>query len=139
MRGLWLVGSMMLAAQAAGACDDGTEHVAADPGPPMTGAEADAFRLSVQYCWSVGSLSPDAQKTIVTVAFDLDREGRLVGDVTLLESAGGASEGAVASAFETARRAVVRCQGKGYPLPAEKYESWRSVVLTFDPIRGVVE
>ena len=99
----------------------------------------DAFRLSVQSCWSVGSISTDAQQTIVTVSFELGRDGRLVGNPVLVESQGGTSEAAVTSAFEAARRAIVRCQNNGFPLPPEKYEQWREVLMTFNPIQGSIQ
>ena len=118
------------------AVDDHGELV--DPGPPMTSGEVDAFRLAVQSCWSVGNISTDAQLTVVTVSFELGRDGRLVGNPVLVESQGGTSEAAVTSAFEAARRAIDRCQNNGYPLPPEKYEQWREVLFTFDPIRGEV-
>ena len=99
----------------------------------------DAFRLAVQSCWSVGSISTDAQQTIVTVSFELGRDGRLVGNPVLVESQGGASEAAVTSAFEAARRAILRCQSSGFPLPPEKYEQWRLVEMTFNPEQMVIQ
>ena len=36
-------------------------------------------------------------------------------------------------AFEAARRAVIRCGASGYHLPAEKYDQWREIEMTFDP------
>ncbi len=44
-----------------------------------------------------------------------------------------AGDGQTNSAYEAARRAILRCQGEGFPLPAEKYEQWRMQELTFDP------
>jgi len=46
------------------------------------------------------------------------------------------------AAADSARRAVIQCQNgtrfdgsvrQGYDLPANEYENWRSVHLTFDP------
>jgi hypothetical protein len=59
-----------------------------------------------------------------------------VGNPILVESQGASSEAAVTSAFEAARRAIVRCQGSGFPLPPEKYEQWREVLMTFNPTNG---
>ena len=104
---------------------------AADPGPPMTGAEKDAFRLAVQGCWVV---DPGAQAAgvTVTVVFELDRQGRVVAGPDLLTSSGG-TPGAVDAAFQSARRAITRCGRDGFALPAEKFEQWRLVEMTFDP------
>ncbi|ARO15094.1 putative CheA signal transduction histidine kinase [Ketogulonicigenium robustum] len=107
---------------------------AASPTPgaaPLTGAEQDALRVAVQGCWSVDAGAMSGQVT-VAVAFELDRSGRVVGNqVRLVESNGsGAAEQA---AFEAARRAILRCQGDGYRMPADKYESWQNIVMDFDP------
>lgn len=68
----------------------------------------------------------------VEVAFNLDRDGTVRGnDVRLLSSQGDSS--AVGTAFEAARRAILRCQG--YELPAEKYDEWEEIVITFDSSR----
>jgi hypothetical protein len=104
---------------------------AANPGPPMTGAERDAFRLAVQGCWVV---DPGAQAAgvTVTVVFELDRAGRVVSGPDLLTSSGG-TPGAVDAAFQSARRAITRCGRDGFQLPEEKFEQWRLVEMTFDP------
>ena len=109
---------------------------AADPEPvqgggvPLTGTELDAFRVSVQRCWVVDPGS-QAARVRITVAFELTREGRVAGSVERLRAEGG--DGAAAeSAFQAARRAVLRCQGDGFPLPADKYDQWRLVEMTFD-------
>ncbi|MBW7921567.1 MAG: hypothetical protein H3C51_05635 [Rubellimicrobium sp.] len=119
-----------LAAALAGAAAEPAP--AGNPGPPMTGAERDAFRLAVSGCWAVDPGSEAALVTI-TVGFELDRQGRVAGDVRLVNSSGG-SPGAVDSAFQSARRAILRCQSTtGYQLPADKYDQWRDVEMTFDP------
>ena len=48
----------------------------------------------------------------------------------------GAEGGTEASAdkmFEVARRAIARCGKAGFPLPPEKYETWKELELVFDP------
>lgn len=99
-------------------------------GPPMTGAERDSFRVSVNRCWNVDPGSVAARVT-VEVGFSLDRSGRVDGDVRLLGSDG--EQSATNIAFEAARRAILRCQSSGYQLPPDKYDQWKDVVITFDP------
>ncbi len=100
-------------------------------GPPMTGAERDSFRIAVNRCWNVDPGSVAARVT-VEVAFNLDRDGAVQGNnVRLLSSQG--DSGAVDTAFNAARRAILRCQSGGYQLPADKYDQWQEVVITFDP------
>ena len=100
-------------------------------GPPMTGAERDSFRISVNRCWNVDPGSVAARVT-VEVGFSLDRDGSVRGnEVRLISSQG--DTGAVDIAFQAARRAILRCQSGGYQLPEEKYDQWEDVVITFDP------
>jgi hypothetical protein len=73
----------------------------------------------------------------VTVAFELGRDGKVVGSVELLTHNAESSEAAT-SAYDTARRAILRCQRDGFPLPTEKYEQWRTVEMTFDPTQMVI-
>ena len=107
---------------------------AAPGGPPLTEGERDGFRLAVQDCWNVGTLSMEALQTVVTVAFELTRDGFPRTDtIQLLGSTG--SGVAEQVAFEAARSAIINCSRRtgGYQLPEEKYEQWREVELTFDP------
>lgn len=100
-------------------------------GPPMTGAERDSFRLAVNRCWNVDPGSVAARVT-VEVGFSLSPDGSVIGsEVRLLSSDG--DQSATNTAFEAARRAILRCQSGGYQLPADKYDQWKDVVITFDP------
>lgn len=100
-------------------------------GPPMTGSERDGFRVAVNACWNVDPGSVAARVT-VEVGFSLDQNGRVTGDVRLLSSDGDSS--ATETAFQAARRAILRCQTQdGYDLPADKYGQWKDVIITFDP------
>jgi hypothetical protein len=103
---------------------------AVQAGPPMTGSERDSFRIAVNSCWNVDPGSVAARVT-VEVGFTLTREGVVEGEPRLLSSSG--DQSAITTAFEAARRAILRCQRGGYQLPADKYDQWREVVITFDP------
>ena len=100
-------------------------------GPPLTGSETEGFRVAVNRCWNVDPGSQAARVT-VTVAFGLDKAGRVQGDVRQVAVDGGTS-GSQSIAFEAARRAILRCGASGYDLPADKYDQWREVEITFDP------
>ena len=103
---------------------------AVQAGPPMTGTERDSFRIAVNSCWNVDPGSV-AARVIVEIGFTLNRDGTLDGEPRLLSSDG--DQSATSTAFEAARRAILRCQRGGYQLPADKYDQWREVVITFDP------
>ena len=116
-----------LAAASGAAVNEGP----ATSGPPLTGGEEDGFRRAVSGCWVVDNGAQWASVT-VTVGFSLTQEGKVAGDVELLNFTGG-DQATARAAFEAARRAILRCQSSGYPLPADKYEHWKDVELTFDP------
>ena len=102
-------------------------------GPPLTGGEKDALRVAVGQCWNVGSLSTDALGTTVIVGMEMEQSGKPVtSSIRMVEFSGG-SEGAALLAFEAARRAIIRCGARGFPLPVEKFDEWRDIEMTFNP------
>lgn len=111
------------------------EAPAGPTGPPMTSGEKDALRISVSRCWNVGSLSSAALETTVVVAVSMSEDAKPVAStIRMLSSSGGSAESAK-QAFETARRAIIRCGASGFDLPAEKYSHWRDIEMTFNPER----
>ena len=102
-------------------------------GPPLTGGEKDALRVAVGNCWNVGSLSTEALGTTVIVGVEMEQSGRPVGSSIKLVSHSGGSAAAAQQAFEAARRAIIRCGSKGFPLPVEKFSQWRDIEMTFNP------
>ncbi|MCZ4354277.1 energy transducer TonB [Roseovarius aestuarii] len=123
-----------LAAALGGATSEPAQ-TSAPSGPPLTGGEKDALRLAVQSCWNTGSLSSDALKVTVTVAFDMAENAKPKTEtIRLIDSAGGTS-GAAQQAYEAARRAIIRCGARGFNLPVEKYASWKTVEMVFNPER----
>jgi len=102
-------------------------------GPPMTAGEKDALRVSVQQCWNVGSLSSDALRVTVTVAVSMNENGKPDNASIRMVGSEGGADGAVKQAFEAARRAIIRCGARGFPLPAEKYGEWAEIEMVFNP------
>jgi len=104
----------------------------APKGPPLTQTEEDTLRVAVQKCWVVDIGSPAANVTVV-LGMQMTPEGKVKpGSLRLVSSQGGA-DSAAKTAFQAARRAVLRCQKGGYNLPTEKYEHWREIEMTFNP------
>lgn len=98
----------------------------------MTRGERQALRLAVQSCWVV-DVGSQASNVTVTLAMQMDRDGKVVpGSLKMVGSSGG-SGAAVETAFQSARRAVLRCQKEGYDLPAAKFEQWKEIEMTFNP------
>ena len=120
-----------VAAAVAAAAASAPAASSAQAGPPMTGGEKDAFRLAVNACWNVDPGAEWARVT-VTVGFSLGQDGRVVGDVRMISASGG-NDAQTSTAFQAARRAILRCGSSGYKLPPEKYDQWQNVEITFDP------
>ncbi|MEH7828332.1 cell envelope biogenesis protein TolA [Gemmobacter denitrificans] len=100
-------------------------------GPPMSSGEKDALRVAVERCWNVGSLSTEAQRAVISIYVTIGPDKKPVATSIELAS-NSASDAAGRQAFEAARRAILRCGANGFPLPDEKYESWRELELIFD-------
>ena len=104
------------------------------PNPPEILDFPAAMREMVEQiraCWMVDPGSEAAHVT-VTVGFELGRDGKAQGEVRQIGGSGG-SDAAINTAFGAARRAILRCQQDGFRLPADKYDQWQSVEMTFDP------
>ena len=71
----------------------------------------------------------------VIVGVSMTREGKPeTASIRMLDYFDG-NDAAARKAYETARRAIIRCGANGYNLPIEKYEQWREIEMTFNPER----
>jgi len=124
----------MAAAIAAAVAEAANAPAAATPsGPPLTRGQREGLRLAVQNCWNVGALSSEALRVTVTVEVQMGRDGVPERNSVRMLSNTGGSDTAIRQAYEAARRAVLRCGGSGYDLPAESYDQWRTIEITFNP------
>lgn len=113
---------------------DGADPDAAPSGiaaSALSQDEIEGLRVAVRRCWNVGALSMEALAVTVTVGISMNRDGK-PDEPRLLGHTGG-SEAAARKAFDVARRAILRCGGNGYDLPADRYEHWREIEITFNP------
>ncbi len=106
----------------------------APAGPPLTRGEQGDFKLAIQRCWNV-DVGSEAADVTISVRFAMNSDNTVVSGSLRQISASGGSPAAQRTAFEWARRAILRCQveGGGYDLPVEKYAQWQQVVVTFNP------
>lgn len=111
--------------------DLGAGGTDAPTGPPLSSAERDGLRIAVSNCWNLGTSSTDAADTTVVVLVDMSREAKPTN--IKLVSSNGPTQDATRIAFDAARRAIILCGADGFPLPAEKYEQWREIEMTFNP------
>jgi hypothetical protein len=98
----------------------------------------DALLSQIRDCWNVPVGAPTPEKLIVQVRVFLARDGSLA-QPPLLEPqtrAAAASNPYMRTAAEAALRAVNVCEPYKL-LPADRYDSWREIVMTFDPSRMI--
>lgn len=105
---------------------------AAPSGPPLTGGEKDGFAIAVKRCWVIDPGS-EAARITVDIAFSMNPDGTVISNSLKMVRASDGSDAAVKTAYETGRRAILRCGAKGYDLPAEKYGQWQNVEISFNP------
>ncbi len=104
---------------------------AATDGPPLSQGEKDGFRVAVEGCWNRGSLSTEASRTTVSVAFSMTPDGRVDKGSMKMVGHDGGSAAAAKQAYEAARRAILRCEKGGHKLPTEKYTRWKDVITHY--------
>ena len=122
---------------AAGAADTPTPTPTPTPGlsgGQLSDGDKSGFLRQIGTCWNTGTLSTGAQNTIIDMVFDMTPDGRPVSSSVRLDGFSGGSAADAEAAFQTARRALLRCSGDtGYDLPRDQYDQWSRVILTVDP------
>ena len=94
----------------------------------MSQTELDALRGMISRCWNPPVGATDGDALVVTIRIELNVDGSVVGTPSVMNSGDGPFFRAAA---DSARRAILRCQP--YALPPAKYDTWREVVVNFDP------
>jgi hypothetical protein len=95
---------------------------------PITAEEREPLNR-IPRCWSVDPNLVGAT-SVMTLQFKLDRNGFVQGWPRLISYRGDSS--GVDAAYLAASRAILRCQSGGYKLPADKYDQWKEIEITFD-------
>jgi len=103
-------------------------------GAALNSGEVDNLRRVIEPLWSIGSLSTDAARVVVTMRIQLSQDQKIE-SVEMVDFTGG-SEANAKLAFEAAKRAVIRGASKGLGLPPDKYDTWKSMLFTFDTSQG---
>jgi len=119
----------------ASAAAEAASTPAAVAGPPMTGAETSGLVFAIQQCWNVPVGLENDASNVITMGVKLTRDGYLEEEPRRLAPLAGSAAG-ILQAYESARRALHRCQP--YDLPAEKYEQWKEIEIVFNPQQMVL-
>ena len=100
---------------------------------PLTISELDAIRRQIERCWNVPAGAKDAQEMVVEIHVDMNPD-RTVQRAEYVDPRRVNSDPYYRSMAESAMRAILRC-GRDRPLelPPDKYETWRSFTLSFNP------
>lgn len=114
---------------------------AAGLGTGLTVSEIDALKAQIEDCWNIPAGAQDAENLIIELRVFLAPDGT-VQRTEILNRGRYNTDSFYRAATDSAVRAVERCENgtnfdgtlrRGYSLPRERYEDWRSVRLTFDP------
>lgn len=104
-----------------------------DPTKALSISERDAIRSQIAKCWNVPAGAKDAHELIVVLVLDLEQDGTVIKVALADESKARYSRDSFfRAAADSAMRAVRQCSPLKN-LPPEKFQTWRSMELTFDP------
>ena len=104
-----------------------------NPTRPLTISELDAIRRQIERCWNVPAGAKDAQDIVVEIHVDMNPD-RTVYRATYVDERRVNSDPFYRTMAESAMRAILRCgREKPLQLPPDKYDTWRSFTLSFNP------
>ncbi len=107
--------------------DDITSLIGSDN--MISANELDWLRQRIGQCWNVPAGARDAQNLVVRIRIQMDPLGNVLGQPRIINRS---DHPVFDAAARSAVAAVMGCQPYD-KLPAEKYESWRDMIINFDP------
>lgn len=104
-----------------------------DPTVPLSISEKDAIRSQFVKCWRMPAGAKDANELVVKVRVSVSQAGEVTEAKLVSEQMGRyRSDTFFKAAADSAIRAVWKCSPL-QNLPADKFETWSDMELTFDP------
>ena len=108
-------------------------------------SEKDLIGIKLRQCWNIDPGVRGAQNMLIEIRVFLDKTGN-VKDVKILDKARYGKDSAFRSVAESARRAVYICDKKKEDSPfkifpknyEQSYETWKTLLLRFNPFDGKV-
>lgn len=101
-------------------------------GAKMTMSEEDALRRQLEGCWNVPLGAKDAADLRVEIFMVIGRD-RMLQDARVVDQSRYNSDSFFRAAADSAMRAVRNPSCSPFMLPPDKYETWKTVTVTFDP------
>ena len=104
-------------------------------GEKLTISEKDAIRRQFYRCWIVPAGAKDLKKLVVSIRIKLNEDGEVVNAKLLTDSK--LNNPFFRAASESAMRAVNHPECKKLQVPKKKYETWKEIILDFDPSQSL--
>ena len=104
-------------------------------GEKLTISEKDAIRRQFYRCWIVPAGAKDLKKLIVSIKIKLNEEGEVINTKLLTDNK--LNNPFFRAASESAMRAVNHPECKKLQVPQKKYETWKEIILDFDPSQSL--
>lgn len=96
----------------------------------LSQSEMDALRGMIEKNWSIMPGQVSSNDIVITVKFQLDQDGNLVGEP---EVTGKGGDGSPLSALEGGAVRAVKKSAPFDQLPRDKYDTWKVVTVNFNP------
>ena len=100
-------------------------------GEKLTISEEDAIRRQFYSCWIVPAGAKNIKNYKVSIKLSLDRDGQVIR--TKLTNSLNNQDTFLRTLAESAMRAVNHPDCKKLKVPKRKYETWKEMILDFDP------
>jgi outer membrane biosynthesis protein TonB len=99
---------------------------------PVSMSEIDRVRRQIERCWNLPAGARGAENMVVSVRVEMNIDGT-PGAAAVIEQERMGGDPPFRAAAESALRAVLNPRCHPFGLPREKYESWKTMTLVFDP------
>lgn len=101
-------------------------------GQKMTMSEEDALRRQLEGCWNVPFGAKDAESTVVEIYMVINQD-RTLREARVVDTGRYGSDSFFRAMADSALRAVRNPLCSPFQLPPDKYETWKTVTVTFNP------
>lgn len=99
---------------------------------PVTISEIDFLRQQIGRCWNLPAGAKDAEDLVIEIRVDMNPDGT-VNSARIVDRGRMTVDPFFRSAAESALRAVLNRRCQPFKLPAEKYDIWKLMILSFNP------
>jgi TolA protein len=101
-------------------------------GEVITATQIDAIRQKIRKCWLVPAGLKGAKDMVVDIKMEIAQDGTVT-KADIVDKNRMVEDTGFRTAAENARRAVLDPQCNPLPLPADKYEQWKDLEMSFNP------